>query len=167
MFLHKCIESHSGPFSQDDDYLVSSEIIESLHWRLNEPGSPKAIHLLPPPEHLSSSLREIHVPAPDASHLSDIHASFAWLGHGMMMRRTEAQNFLNLLRYIKATPEEMKMADNFFTLLGNRVPELWFDQGFELGGGSPFTVGSEGDERNKNFTVGSYVHTFSPRPPPG
>lgn len=143
---------------QDDDYLVHSEIIEALHARLDRPEAPNAIHLLPPHEHLSTSLREIHVPAPDTSHLSDIHTSFAWLGHGMMMKRAEAQNFLNLLRLIKAAPDEMKMADNFFTLLSNRVPEVWFDQGFELGGGQPFTAGSEGDERNKNFTVSS-IHS--------
>lgn len=70
-----------------------------------------------------------------------------------MMRRTEAQRFMTLLKNLKLPREELAMADNFFTLLSNRVPEVWFDQGFELGGGQPFTVGSEGDERNKNYTV--------------
>lgn len=47
----------------------------------------------------------------------------------------------------------MKMADNYYTILSNRVPEVWFDQGVELGGGQPFTVGVEGDERNDRHVV--------------
>ncbi|KAI0361054.1 hypothetical protein OH77DRAFT_1492195 [Trametes cingulata] len=140
-------------FIQDDDYLVRSEIIQTLRARIAETDAPGAIHLLPPQEHLSTSLREIHVQALDASHLSDVHTSFAWLGHGTILRRSEAQQFLSLMRYLNASSDEMKMADNFFTILSNRVPEVWFDQGFELGGGQPFTVGSEGDERNKNYTL--------------
>ncbi|KAI0800750.1 hypothetical protein C8Q74DRAFT_1454356 [Fomes fomentarius] len=140
-------------FIQDDDYLIRSEIIQSLYARITETQASRAIHLLPPHEHLSTTLREIHVPAQDRSHLSDVHTSFAWLGHGTMLRRSEAQSFLSFLRYINATSEDMKMADNFFTILSNRVPEIWFDQGFELGGGQPFTVGSEGDERNKNYIL--------------
>ena len=132
---------------------MHSEIIESLHARINTTRAPNAIHLLPSHDHLSTALREIYVPAPDSSHLSDIHTSFAWLGYGTMMRRTEAQRFMTLLKNLKLPREELAMADNFFTLLSNRVPEVWFDQGFELGGGQPFTVGSEGDERNKNYTV--------------
>ncbi|KAI0363627.1 hypothetical protein BV20DRAFT_1031042 [Pilatotrama ljubarskyi] len=140
-------------FIQDDDYLVRSEIIQTLRARIAESGATGAIHLLPPHEHLSTSLREIHVKAPDESHLSAIHTSFAWLGHGTILRRSEAQQFLSLMRYLNASSDEMKMADNFFTILSNRVPEVWFDQGFELGGGQPFTVGSEGDERNRNYTL--------------
>ncbi|KAH9920241.1 uncharacterized protein BXZ73DRAFT_91971 [Epithele typhae] len=140
-------------FVQDDDYLVPYEIIESLHVRISDLGAANTIHLLPPHEHLSTKLREIHVPAPDDTHLSDIHTSFAWLGHGTMMHRSEARKFVTLLRSISATSDEMKMADNFFTLLSNRVPEVWLDQMFELGGGEPFTVGPEGDERNRNFTL--------------
>ncbi|KAI0715028.1 hypothetical protein C8Q76DRAFT_729276 [Earliella scabrosa] len=149
-----CAQAHTKYcFIQDDDYLIRSEIIQTLYARITEPDASRTIHLLPPHEHLSTTLREIHVLAEDRSHLSDVHTSFAWLGHGTMLRRTEAQNFLSLLRYLNATSDDMKMADNFFTLLSNRVPEVWFDQGFELGGGLPFTVGSEGDERNKNYTL--------------
>jgi len=36
------------------------------------------------------------------------------------------------------------MADNFYALLSNRVQEIWFDQGVELSGGEPFTVGGKG-----------------------
>ena len=139
--------------AKDDDYLIRSEIIQALYARITEPQASRTIHLLPPHVHLSTTLREIHVPARDDSHLSDIHTSFAWLGHGAMLRRSEAQGFLSLLHYINATSDDMKMADNFFTIRSNRVPEIWFDQGFELGGSVPFTVGSEGDERNKNYTV--------------
>ncbi|KAI0718946.1 hypothetical protein C8T65DRAFT_637483 [Cerioporus squamosus] len=140
-------------FIQDDDYLVHSEIIQTLHARITAPDASRTIHLLPPHEHLSTTLREIHVPRPDESHISDIHTSFAWLGHGTMLHRSEAQNFLNLMRYLKAPLDELKMADNFYAILKNKVPEIWFDQGFELGGGQAFTVGSEGDERNKNYTL--------------
>ena len=73
----------------------------------------------------------------------------------------ETRNFLNALRALQVTAEDLKMADNFFTILSNRVPEIWFDQGFELGGGVSFTVGPEGDERNKNYTVGSLLVSLS------
>ncbi|KAI0673657.1 hypothetical protein C8Q78DRAFT_1018289 [Trametes maxima] len=140
-------------FIQDDDYLVRSEIIRTLRARIEEPGASGAIHILPPHEHLSTVLREVHVKSPAASHVSNVHTSFAWLGHGAMLRRSNAQQFLSLMRSLKTTDDELKMADNFFTILSNRVPEVWFDQGFELGGGQPFTVGSEGDERNQNYTL--------------
>ena len=45
------------------------------------------------------------------------------------------------------------MADNYFTILSNTFTETWFDQGVELGGGRPFTVGVEGDERNNQHIV--------------
>jgi len=47
----------------------------------------------------------------------------------------------------------MKMADNFYTVLSNRVQEIWFDQGVELGGGEAFTVGEKGAERNRKYIV--------------
>ncbi|KAI0652386.1 hypothetical protein C8Q79DRAFT_937363 [Trametes meyenii] len=140
-------------FIQDDDYLVRSEVIRALRARIEEPGASRAIHILPSHEHLSTILREIHVKSPAESHVSDIHTSFAWLGHGAMLRRSDAQQFLSLMRFLKVTDDELKMADNFFTILSNRVPEIWFDQGFELGGGQPFTIGPEGDERNQNYTL--------------
>ncbi|KAI8981143.1 hypothetical protein BD414DRAFT_529981 [Trametes punicea] len=140
-------------FVQDDDYLVRSEIIHALRVRMGDGGAPGAIHLLPPHEHLSTMLREVHVETPRATHMSDVHTSFAWLGHGTIVRRSKAQQFLSLMRYLNVTDDEMRMADNFFTILSNRVPEVWFDQGFELGGGQPFTVGSEGDERNRDYTL--------------
>ncbi|KAI0937019.1 hypothetical protein AcV5_005015 [Taiwanofungus camphoratus] len=135
-------------FIQDDDYLVRPEIIRALRARIGRSDSPHAIHLLPPHEHLSTSLREIHVSKPDPSYRSDMHTSFAWLGHGTIMHRSQAEDFMFMMRRLRASPDEMKMADNYFTILSNRVPEIWFDQDFGLGGGHAFTVGPEGDERN-------------------
>ncbi|KZT72881.1 hypothetical protein DAEQUDRAFT_722509 [Daedalea quercina L-15889] len=135
-------------YIQDDDYLVRAEIIRSLRARVASSYEPHTIHLLPSHEHLSSTLREIHVPKPGSPYLSDIHTSFAWLGHGAMIHRSQAEEFLSLMRYLRASADEMKMADNYFTILSNRVPEIWFDQSFGLGGGNAFTVGDEGHQRN-------------------
>lgn len=119
-----------------------------MHDRILEAEKPHTIHLLPPHEHLSSTLREIHVPSTRA-----IHTSFAWLGHGAILHKSEAVDFLALMRELNTTDEEMKMADNYYTILSNRIPEFWFDQGVELGGGQPFTMGSEGEERNNKHIV--------------
>lgn len=53
----------------------------------------------------------------------------------------------------------MKMADNFYAILSNEYSEIWFDQGVELGGGEAFTVGVEGDERNRRYIVS--ISTFN------
>ncbi|KAG0702714.1 hypothetical protein DFH29DRAFT_776894, partial [Suillus ampliporus] len=128
-------------FLQDDDYLITPEIIRTLHARAL--GTPDhSIHLLPSHEVLSSQLRTV-VTSYGA------HTSPAWLGHGTILPRTGASEFLALLYHLNASEDEMKMADNYFTILNNRIPEIWFDQGIELGGGQPFSVGMEGDERNK------------------
>ncbi|KAL4246325.1 hypothetical protein ABKN59_008959 [Abortiporus biennis] len=140
-------------FIQDDDYLIRSEVIQALHKRITETEHVHTIHLLPPHEHLSSTLKEIHVRNPTIDGGIDIHTSFTWLGHGTMLHRSEAEDFLSLMHYLDATPDEMKMADNYYTILSNRVPEFWFDQGIELGGGQPFTVGPEGNERNVKYIL--------------
>ncbi|KAI0734398.1 hypothetical protein C8Q72DRAFT_389402 [Fomitopsis betulina] len=140
-------------YIQDDDYLVQAGIIRSLRARLASSPEPHTIHLLPSHEHLSSVLREIHIPKPDPSYISDIHTSFAWLGHGTMMHRSQAEDFLSLMRYLRASSDEMKMADNYFTILSNRVPEIWLDQSFELGGGNAFTVGDDGHQRNTKHII--------------
>ncbi|KAI0081076.1 hypothetical protein K474DRAFT_1588390 [Panus rudis PR-1116 ss-1] len=140
-------------FIQDDDYLVRPEVITSMHAKMLDFHRSGVIHLLPPHEHLSSSLREIHVSRKDGGSPIAIHTSFAWLGHGTMMRRSKAVEFLELMGLLDASTEEMKMADNYFTILSNRVSEIWFDQGLELGGGEPFTVGSEGVERNNRHIL--------------
>lgn len=125
--------------------MIYPEIIQSLRHRIRETG--RSIHLLPPKEALSSLLREIEIPA------LGIHTSFAWLGHGAIIPRLQAVEFLHLLDTVNATEEERKMADNYFTILSNSIPEIWFDQGLELGGGQPFTVGIEGDDRNNRHIV--------------
>lgn len=105
-----------------------------------------SIHLLPPHEMLYS--RSSTIKAGPV-----VHTSFAWLGYGAMVERSDVRNFLDLLRTINATDDVFKMADNYFTILSNRLPELWFDQNHELGGGTPFTVGAVGEERNNKHIV--------------
>ncbi|KZT27705.1 hypothetical protein NEOLEDRAFT_1130788 [Neolentinus lepideus HHB14362 ss-1] len=130
-------------FTQDDDYLIRPEIIQALRRRMTDLDHAKAVHLLPPHEHLSSQLREIH------SADGRLHTSFAWLGHGTIFSRSNAEEFLELLHRLNFSFEEMTMADNYFSILRNEVPEIWFDQGIELGGGQPFTAGTDGDSRNR------------------
>jgi hypothetical protein len=69
------------------------------------------------------------------------------------MHHSLASEFLLLLQILKCSKEEMKMADNYFSVLRIRPLETWFDQGIELGGRQAFTVGSEGCERNKKHIV--------------
>ncbi|EKM61671.1 uncharacterized protein PHACADRAFT_83532 [Phanerochaete carnosa HHB-10118-sp] len=130
-------------FIQDDDYLVIPEVIHALHARIQDVQCPHSIHLLPPHEHLSSTLREIR-----AEGLYPFHISFAWLGYGAMLYRSEVADFMDLMHLLNTSNAELKMADNYYTILSNRLPEIWFDQGIELGGGQPFTIGREGDDRN-------------------
>ncbi|KAK0208913.1 hypothetical protein DFS33DRAFT_1306372 [Desarmillaria ectypa] len=128
-------------FVQDDDYIVLPEVVLAMRARMSL-SSKTSLHLLPAHELLSSQLRRLDVG-------SSIHTSFAWLGHGAMFPRSFAVDFLSLLRFLQLTENEMKMADNYFTILHNEYPEVWFDQGIELQGGKPFTVGTEGNERNR------------------
>ncbi|KAK7465483.1 hypothetical protein VKT23_005461 [Stygiomarasmius scandens] len=95
---------------------------------------------------MSSHLKRIRVG-------SKIHTGFAWLGHGTIIQQAHAQQFLSLMNILNASTEELKMADNYFTLLSNSFPQVWLDQGIELGGGQPFTVGEEGDDRNKRHIL--------------
>ena len=82
-----------------------------------------------------------------------IHTTFAWLGYGTIIRRLQAIEFLSLLNELELSGDELKMADNYFTLLSNTIPERWFDAGIELGGGQAFTVGQEGEDRNNRHIV--------------
>ena len=136
-----------GRRSQDDDYLILPELIKTLRVRLEE-SSQGGIYLLPPHEHLSSRLRTTVTS-------NGVHTGFAWLGHGAMIKRQQALSFVSLLHddSLGMTKEQIKMADNYFSILSNEVPEIWFDQGIELGGGQPFTVGQEGNERNRRHVV--------------
>lgn len=115
--------------------------------RMRMVDTPKtSLHLLPPHEMLYSQLSTIQVG-------STVRTLFAWLGYGTMMERLQAQFFLDLLRATNATEDVFKMADNYYTILSNKIPELWFDQNHELGGGTPFTVGPLGEERNNKHIV--------------
>ena len=89
-----------------------------------------------------------------------LHTSFAWLGHGAIMHRSQAEDFLSLLYQLNVTNEELKMADNYFSILSNTPAEVWFDQGIELGGGQPFTVGTEGESRNRRHIVSSRINAL-------
>ena len=82
-----------------------------------------------------------------------IHTTFAWLGYGTIIRRLQAIEFLSLLNELELSGDELKMADNYFTLLSNTIPERWFVAGVELGGGQAFTVGQEGEDRNNRHIV--------------
>ncbi|KIJ22007.1 hypothetical protein PAXINDRAFT_124419, partial [Paxillus involutus ATCC 200175] len=130
-------------FIQDDDYIILPEVIKTLRARMQE-SLQSGIYLLPPHEHLSSRLRTTIT-------RTGVHTGFAWLGHGAMIRKQRALEFVSLLHHdsLAMNWEDIKMADNYFTILSNEVPEIWFDQGIELGGGQPFTIGREGDERNR------------------
>ncbi|KDQ63120.1 hypothetical protein JAAARDRAFT_202624 [Jaapia argillacea MUCL 33604] len=139
-------------FIQDDDYLIRPEVIDSLHHRFVEFANHRPIHLLPAHEHLSSVLREVH--SPDYA----MHTSFAWLGHGAFLHQSRATEFLALMGWLNCTEEELSMADNYFTILSNQVPEIWVDQGIELGGGQPFTIGTEGDIRNRKHIEKAAQH---------
>ncbi|KAF9469794.1 hypothetical protein BDZ94DRAFT_1243274 [Collybia nuda] len=132
-------------FIQDDDYLIWPEIINTLQHQISHSTRPR-IHLLPSHELLSSYLRDIRTD-------SGIHTSFTWLGYGTIIRRSEAVEFLDLMKVLDVTGEDLKMSDNYFTILSNTYSETWFDQNVELGGGQPFTVGSEGDERNNYYII--------------
>lgn len=118
--------------------MIRPEVVTALlHYADSAP-----IHLLPPLEHLSTQLRHYVLPP-----LFD--TSFAWLGYGTLVQRRQAEEFLILLNEYGLNKEETRMADNYFTILRNAgMPTTWFHDGVELGGGQPFTVGIEGDERN-------------------
>ena len=118
--------------------MIRPEVVTALlHYADSAP-----IHLSPPFEHLSTQLR--HYVQPPL-----VDTSFAWLGYGTLVRRKQAEEFLNLLREYDLNEEEIRMADNYFTILRNAgMPTTWFDDSIELGGGQPFTIGSEGYERN-------------------
>jgi len=122
---------------------VKSEVIRTLYSRIRLSESPKSIHLLPPHEHLSSTSLTGY------SLDGRIHTRFAWLGHGTMMHRELSESFISLIDDMNFSREERKMADNYFTILRNDFTEIWYDQGVELGGGQPFTVGTEGEQRNR------------------
>jgi hypothetical protein len=127
--------------------LILPEIIRALAHRINDtPDSVPSIHLQPAHEMLSSELRTVVLD-------QTVHTTFAWLGYGTIIKRSRAVDFLSLLNALNLSDDQYKMADNYFTILSNEIPERWFDSGIELGGGQPFTVGTEGEQRNNRHIV--------------
>ena len=86
-----------------------------------------------------------------------VATSFAWLGYGTFLRRDTVVSFLTHLARLNLSEEETRMADNYFSILYNRIAEIWFDHNIPLGGGTPFTVGSEGEARNNRHMVRPFV----------
>lgn len=72
-----------------------------------------------------------------------------------MISRLLAVDFLALMETLDMNEDERNMADNYFSVLRNVPSEVWFDQGIELLGGEPFTIGTEGTERNRKHIVRS------------
>jgi hypothetical protein len=60
--------------------------------------------------------------------------------------------------------DEHHMADNYFSVLGNRISTIWIDQGEPLHHNDAFTVGTEGDDRNWLFAVHSYLQNLTISP---
>jgi hypothetical protein len=61
---------------------------------------------------------------------------------------------------LKTSEEEKEMSDNYFSILYNRIARVWFDHSIPLGGGQPFTVGSEGTARNDRHAVSEPNHAL-------
>ncbi|KAF7331933.1 Rab geranylgeranyltransferase [Mycena kentingensis (nom. inval.)] len=124
-------------FIQDDDYLVQPEVIRSLRARVTS----QDIFLAPPDEWLAS--RSL------SGHATNITFGFAWLGYGTLLHRSHASAFLSLLERLDFTTEQRQMADNYYSILRNRFPEVWITRPHPLFSGGAFTVGTEGVERNR------------------
>ncbi|KAJ7095204.1 hypothetical protein B0H15DRAFT_881063 [Mycena belliarum] len=126
-------------FIQDDDYLIKPEVIRSLRARAHADD----LFVLPPAEVLSSHLLSINSPS------TNVTFSFSWLGYGALILRSHAESFLSLLARLNASEEETKMADNYYSILANKIPEIWTSAPIALDGGGAFTVGDEGAARNR------------------
>ncbi|KAF7352948.1 Rab geranylgeranyltransferase [Mycena venus] len=132
--LTSCLTS-----GEDDDYFVKPEIIRSMRARIDTHD----IFHLPPDEVLSGHVLSIDSPS------TNITFGFSWLGYGALILRSNAESFLSLLKRIGASEEETKMADNYYSILSNSIPELWTGHPIPLFGGGAFTVGEEGVARNR------------------
>ncbi|CAK5275726.1 unnamed protein product [Mycena citricolor] len=125
-------------FIQDDDYIVKPEIIRAVSSRIAD----QDIFLNPPEERLSSQWLSIMSPPTTFG--------FSWLGYGSMLLRRHAAAFLQLMDDLQMPDEERKMADNYYTILRNRMPEIWVGSAHPLTNESAFTVGEEGQARNRD-----------------
>jgi len=140
---------------------VLPRAIRTLHSLIQSMTNTSSIHLLPPHEYLTTTLRTT------VSQDGAVHTGFAWLGHGTMLRRASAVQFLTLLGQLQLTSAELKMADNYFTVLGNEYPAVLQDIGVPLDGQHAFTVGTAGDERNWqhiNLAL-DYLKQYLTKPP--
>lgn len=145
--MHGCLNR-----VQDDDYLIPPNVIHAMLQRsidVNDPTIP--IHLLSPEDHLNSILSRI-------SDNIDMHTSYAWLGYGTLTSRATITAFANLMinpggRSPYFLEDERRMADNYFAILSNHIPEIWIDKGHPLAPDNAFTVGAEGDDRNWKYFV--------------
>ena len=128
--------------------MVRAPVIQALYLYIQKyANSVQSIHLLSPEDYLNTVLLTISA--------RRIHTSFAWLGYGTIVARSHVQSFLGLLHHplLDTTLDERYMADNYFTVLGNRVPTTWIDQGEPLHHKDAFTAGAEGDDRNWRYAV--------------
>jgi len=101
--------------------------------------------MLPPQEILSTHMRQI------SSLDGRLHTFPAWLGYGTLILSDRARTFLETFLSLEKDPRAIAMADNYYSILSNHYPELWFGQEFDLGLGQPFTAGSAGEERNWRY----------------
>lgn len=118
-----------------------------------------SIHLLSPEDYMNSFLTRV-------SGDNNLHTLFAWLGFGTLVRRKHVSAFMALVHdpswRHKFSEGELRMLDNYFTLLSNRESEVWIDMGNPLNQEEAFTVGDVGDDRNWKYTVGILVvHSIS------
>ncbi|KAJ7699896.1 hypothetical protein B0H17DRAFT_1047552 [Mycena rosella] len=135
-------------FIQDDDYLIQPEIIRSLRARIDTHD----IFVIPPNEVLSSHLLSINSPS------TNITFAFSWLGYGAL-----------ILRATPISEEETKMADNYYSILRNRFPEIWTSDPTALFDGGAFTVGEEGVTRNRRHiaAAANYLDVIAANQSPG
>lgn len=62
-----------------------------------------------------------------------------------------------MLGEIGASDQEIQMADNYFTILGNEIPQVWMDSSIQIPGGAAFTIGADGEARNINHVVRPFL----------
>lgn len=118
-------------------------------------GHSYPIILQPPHDHLESDLLSINV----SSNCGVLRTSFACLGHGTFLLRSHAGEFMSLLNDLSLTPEELKIADNYFTILNGYPPNKWLTHTIELVDKEaiPFTSGIEGENRNWLHIVRHFI----------
>ncbi|KAF8315329.1 hypothetical protein DL93DRAFT_2155233, partial [Clavulina sp. PMI_390] len=138
-------------FLQDDDYLIEPHVLHTMARRAAELHDPLAsIQLLAPDEYLKSILARL-----TSTTDTPLNTTFAWFGFGAIVPRVAIVEFLRLLDapdwQTPFSEDEKRMADNYYSVLSNRIPDIWVDKGQPLGHEHAFTVGAEGDDRNWQY----------------